>query len=58
MVSIKKNRDYNLFSVVLDVVKTSPLYFAVEYIATAVDGVALALIAAATSRLLDRKSVV
>lgn len=35
----------------LDVVKTAPLYFAVEYIATAVDGVALALIAAATSRL-------
>lgn len=51
MVSIKKNRGYNLLSVVLDVVKTSPLYFAVEYIATAVDGVALALIAAATSRL-------
>ncbi len=51
MVSIKKNKQYNFFSAVLDIVKTAPLYFTMEYIATAVDGVALALIATATSRL-------
>lgn len=51
MVSIKKNKRYNLFSVALDVVKTSPLHFTVEYMATAVDGVVLALIATATSKL-------
>lgn len=48
---MKKSRGYTLFSAALDVMRTAPLRFAVEYIATAVNSVAIALIATATSRL-------